>query len=196
MKNGRRNLHKGMPSSLAKALTAKCLWLGKKLHEKYNCDDMEAYRFMEYGVKLTGMRDTPACYTEKIEPAKLSQSNWSPQPCGATKQFWDGKVCKVTCNMSPTWSRLQLRSSSWALWRTPFNSEAEDDKFVGHSSWAVFRRFVPGQGSELKPRPMDVCLKKQLNPAFTSTSYLTCELSRKVWLIGNSYVEMSYTLWC
>lgn len=57
-----KDLHKRMPSSLAKVLAGKRLLLWRELLGEYNYDDMEVYNFMESGVKLTGMHDTPACY--------------------------------------------------------------------------------------------------------------------------------------
>ncbi|CAJ1409327.1 unnamed protein product, partial [Effrenium voratum] len=41
----------------------------------------------------------------------------------------------------------------------PFDSEQEVTDHLGHSDWAVIRRFVLVQGSEMKLRPIDDCLE-------------------------------------
>ena len=167
-----KNLHKEMPSSLAKVLVGKRLLLWKKLLEKYNYDDMEVYHFMESGVKLTGMHDTPACYPEKIKPAKLTQRDLESTAVWRRKASLGRKSVQSDPQHVDHLEQTAAEELELGFVEGPFTSEADLDKYFGHNRWAVIRRFVLVQGSELKLRPIDDCLEAQLNQAFTSTSYL------------------------
>ena len=167
-----KHLHKEMPSSIAKMLVGKRLLLWKKLVEKYNYDDMEVYHFMESGVKLTGMHDTPECYPEKIKPAKLTQSDLESTAVWRRKASLGRKSVQSDPQHVDHLEQTAAEELELGFLEGPFSSEAELDQYFGHSRWAVIRRFVLVQGSELKLRPIDDCLEAQLNQAFTSTSYL------------------------
>ena len=167
-----KNLHKEMPSSLAKVLVGKRLLLWKKLLEKYNYDDMEVYHFMESGVKLTVMHDTPACYPEKIKPAKLTQRDLESTAVWRRKASLGRKSVQSDPQHVDHLEQTAAEELELGFVEGPFTSEADLDKYFGHNRWAVIRRFVLVQGSELKLRPIDDCLEAQLNQAFTSTSYL------------------------
>eukprot|EP00435_Cladocopium_sp_Y103_P019074 s1078_g4.t1 len=61
-----QQLHEQLPDSLKKVLQGKKLLLWHLLLEKYGYDDLEVFKFISEGVRLSGKHDTPACYPEKI----------------------------------------------------------------------------------------------------------------------------------
>ena len=167
-----KELHRGLAPCLAKVLKGKRLLLWKKLLEKYNYDDMEVYSFMESGVPLTGMHDTPSCYPEKIKPAKLTKEDLEASAVWRRKAILGKRSAHSDPQHIDHLEQTAAEELDMGFLEGPFLSEAELDAYFGHSRWAIIRRFVLVQGAELKLRPIDDCLEAQLNQAFTATSYL------------------------
>ena len=165
-------LHASMPECLTKVLVGKRLIVWKLLLEKFQYDDMSVADFMEKGVPIVGCHDTPSCYPEQLKPATLTKEDLE------SSAIWRRRAAVGRANRSTESDHLAhleqtaLEELEAGFVDGPFTTEDEVTDYVGHSRWAVVRRFVLVQGAEMKLRPIDDCLEAQLNQGFTSSSYL------------------------
>ena len=164
-------LHAGLPLSVQKVVEGKNLLVWKALLEKYDYDDMAVTSFMQEGVKLVGMPDTPSCYPAMLKPATLTLEDLQASAIWRRKAIVR-KVNQIDPSHVEHLEATALEELQLGFMEGPFNSEAEVSAHLGREDWGVIRRFVLVQGAEMKLRPIDDCHEAQLNQAYSVTSYL------------------------
>ena len=163
-----RRLHQRLPASVQKVVRNKNLLAWQALLQEHGFDDMDVFRLMTEGVRVTGSQPHPPAFDVKLVPATLSVQ----QLRETAKVRRQAMILDRGRPGDPEHPRLLLESTMEEVDREflegPFTQE-EVNQVLGHDSWCTMRRFVLVQGSEKKLRPIDDASENQVNAACTST---------------------------
>ena len=169
-----RRMREGMEKHVQVVTKGKPLLLWRKLLEETNFPDMNVFKYMKEGVRLTGPEDPSPLYMTKYAPASLTVEQLDHQAIWKRRALMGKAMSEEETEQSADLKRESLEEAEAGFLEGPF-TEAQITQRLGSDQWSLTKRFCLYQGEEKKIRVIDNYRDSGVNSAYSSSSYLSLQ---------------------